>query len=189
MMNWRRPFGRRGASAPEIKDSRTGPLVAFSHVGRPVWTPRDYASLATEGFARNPVAYRCVRMIAEAGASCPLVVFERGERAKPEHPLVKLLARPSPEQAGVELMEVLYGTLQTAGNAYLEAAGDGVEELYALRPDRVTVIPGANGWPAGYEYAVNGRAARLMRAADGFSPVLHLKLLHPADDWYGFSPM
>ena len=70
MINWRRPYGsarRAGApSADEEKASRAGPVVAWSHAGRPVWTPRDYASLAKEGFAKNPVAYRCVRLVAEA---------------------------------------------------------------------------------------------------------------------------
>lgn len=185
MFGWTR---RRGA-APEQKASATGPVVAFSHVGRPVWTPRDYESLAREGFARNPVAYRCVRMIAEAAASAPLAVFEGAER-RDEHALARLLARPNPEQSGAELMEQLYGALQTAGNGYLEATGDeAVEELYALRPDRVKVIPGANGWPAAYDYTAASRTVRLARGADGFSPVLHLKLFNPADDWYGFSPM
>jgi HK97 family phage portal protein len=193
MLNWRRPIGWRRMvvrDAPETKDSAAGPLVAFSHVGRPVWTRRDYASLAAEGFAKNPVAYRCVRMVAEAAASTPLVVFEGGRRAGADHPLMRLLERPNPEQAGADLMESLYGALQTAGNAYLEeAGGEGVDELYALRPDRMKVIPGPNGWPAGYEYSVGGRATRMMRHADGFSPVLHLKLFNPADDWYGQSPM
>jgi len=47
--------------APEAKDSRAGALIALSHLGRPRWTPRDYASLAEAGFGRNPVAYRCAR--------------------------------------------------------------------------------------------------------------------------------
>ena len=64
MVDWRRPFGRRRIAAPEIKDSRAGPLIAFAAIGRPRWTPRDYASLATEGFGKNAVAYRCVRRIA-----------------------------------------------------------------------------------------------------------------------------
>ncbi len=176
----------------EEKASAAGPLIAFSQGRRAVWTPRDYLSLAEEGFARNPVAYRCVRMVAEAAASVPLAVFDGGERVVADHPLTALLARPNPEQGAGELLEALYGALQTAGNAYLEAVDDGEgapEELYALRPDRVRVVPGANGWPAGYEYEVAGRTARLMRAADGFSPVLHLKLFNPRDDWYGQSPM
>ncbi len=98
MLNWRRPFGgRRGVVAPEIKDSRAGPLIALTSAGRARWTPRDYANLATEGFARNAVAYRCVRMVAEAAASTPLAVFIEGVR-RDDHPLALLLAQPNPEQ-------------------------------------------------------------------------------------------
>lgn len=37
----------------EGKASRTAPLIAFQAHGRPAWTPRDYAALAREGFAKN----------------------------------------------------------------------------------------------------------------------------------------
>jgi HK97 family phage portal protein len=190
MRKWRWPFeGRRGASAPEIKDSRAGPLIAFAGGGRARWTPRDYASLAAEGFGKNPVAYRCVRMIAEEAAATPLIVFADGARSD-DHALARLLARPNPEQSGAEWLEGLYGALQTAGNAYAEAAGDGTpDELWALRPDRVKVVPGRSGWPEAYEYSVDGRSLRIGRAADGWAPVLHLKLFHPTDDHYGFSPL
>ena len=190
MLNWRRPFeGRRRVPAPEIKDSRVGPLIALTAGGRARWTPRDYAHLAEEGFAKNAVAYRCVRMIAEAAASTPLVVFADGVR-RDDHPLAALLARPNPEQSGAEWLEALYGALQTAGNAYAEAVGEETpEELWTLRPDRVKVVPGRAGWPEAWEYSVDGRSVRIGRAADGWSPVMQLKLFHPTDDHYGFSPL
>ena len=187
MIDWRRPFGRRREPAPETKQSAAGPLIALSQVGRPVWSSRDYASLARQGFHQNPVAYRCIRMIAEAAASVPFLVMQDGER-RDDHPLFQRLKAPNPEQSGAELMEQVYGHLQTAGNAYVEAAGE-AEEFYALRPDRVQVVPGASGWPAAYDYSVGMRTRRLMREADGFSPVLHLKLFSPVDDWYGASPL
>lgn len=164
--------------------------MALTTAGRPVWTPRDYECLAREGFAKNPIAYRCIRMIAEATASAPLTVFHEGRRAS-DHPLQTLLNRPNPEQGGPDLMEAFFGSLQTAGNAYLEAAGVGEApgELYALRPDRMKVVPGRQGWPEAYDYSVGGRSVRLTRDADGWLPVLHLKLFHPADDHYGYSPL
>ncbi len=191
-MTW--PFGRgRGRvpkmGAPEVKDSRAGPLIALTGAGRPRWTPRDYASLASEGFGKNAVAYRCVRMIAEACAATPLTVFADGTRDD-GHPVARLLRKPNPEQSGAEWLEGLYGALQTAGNAYAEAVGEGaIEELWTLRPDRVTVVPGKAGWPDAYEYSVGGRSTRISRAADGWMPVMHLKLWHPTDDHYGFSPI
>ena len=54
-------FGRR-----EAKASRVGRLMTVEALGRPVWTPRDYASLAQEGFSKNPIVFRAVRTIAEA---------------------------------------------------------------------------------------------------------------------------
>jgi len=201
----KRWFGRRAGggsgttaaavAAAEAKASRTGALVALSSPGRPAWTPRDYAALAREGFARNPVVHRCVRMVAEAAASVPWLLYE-GEREVTEHPLLALLAEPNPRAAGRSLMEAVYGHLLVAGNAYLEAvAVDGaVRELHALRPDRMRVVPGADGWPEAYEYGVGGRTVRFAGEAAGGSggavrPVLHLSLFHPLDDHYGFAPI
>lgn len=176
---------------PETKDSKVQRLIALTLSGRPQWTPRNYEALAREGFARNPVVYRCVRLIAEAAASVPLVVFEAGRRS-PNHPLMRLLERPNPEQGMPDLLEAFFGGLQTAGNGYLEAVHDdqGLPfELYALRSDRMKVVPGARGWPEAYDYSVGGRNVRLTRQADGWMPVLHLKLLNPLNDYYGFSPL
>ena len=186
---WRRPFGRRRVAAPETKESAARALVAITSGGRAVWTPRDYEALAREGFARNAVVYRCVRMVSEAAASVPLVVFHEGRRAA-EHPLQKLLDRPNPEQGGPDLMEAFYGALQTSGNGYLEASGEEAPgELYALRPDRMKVVPGRQGWPDAYEYAAGGRSMRIGRDGDGWLPMLHLKLFNPTDDHYGFPPL
>ena len=191
MALFQRAQRRDRAPVPETKDSKVQRLIALTLSGRPQWTPRNYEALAREGFARNPVAYRCVRLIAEAAASVPLVVFEAGRRS-PNHPLMRLLERPNPEQGLPDLLEAFFGGLQTAGNGYLEAVQDDQGqpfELYTLRSDRMKVVPGARGWPEAYDYSVGGRNVRLTRQADGWMPVLHLKLLNPLNDYYGFSPL
>jgi len=173
------------------KASAAGSLIALNLVGRPVWTPRDYAALAREGFAKNAVAYRAVRMIAEAAASVPWLLFE-GARELAEHPLLGLLAKPNPLQSGVELFESAYAFLEVAGNAYLEAVTlDGAaRELYVLRPDRMKVVPGAQGWPEAYEYSVHGGTVTFPETGEAAAnPILHLKLFHPTDDHYGMSPL
>jgi phage portal protein BeeE len=162
-------------------------LMAWHTPGRPVWSARDPAVFAREGYVKNAVAYRCVRMIAEAAASAPLRVGPAG------HPLARLLAKPNPEQTGVELLEAFFGHLQVSGNAFLEAASlddEAPTELYILRPDRMSVVPGADGWPIGWEHRVGGAVRRFERdPVTGAAPILHLKLFHPIDDWYGLSPM
>jgi HK97 family phage portal protein len=186
------PFARYfgGARrAPDSKASRTGALVALMTQGRARWTPRDYAALAREGYQQNPVAYRCVRLVAESLAGLPLVLND-GARELDAHPLLDLLAKPNPRQTGAELIEALAGHLLVAGNAYLElvSVSGSARELHALRPDRMKVVPGGEGWPEAYEYSVGGRTLRFdMRETP--APVLHLAFFHPLDDHYGLAPL
>lgn len=121
--------------AHEEKASRTGPLIAFHMHGQPVWTPRNYADLAREGYAKNAVVYRCVRMIAEAAASVHLDAFD-GDDARDDHPLTRLLARPNATQCGPDLLESWFGFLLVSGNAFMEAVSVSgtVRELHVLRP-------------------------------------------------------
>jgi HK97 family phage portal protein len=50
------------------------------------------------------------------------------------------------------------------------------------------VLPGVDGWPEGYEYAVGGRKHVFDMRQDP-PPVLHVKSFHPQDDHYGLSPL
>lgn len=171
---------------PEMK-AATG-YVAFATEGRAHWSSRSYGSLAREGFMRNPVAYRAVRMICEAAASIPWLAYENGREVS-DHAALKLLARPNGRSAGNEFLEALYGHLTLSGNAYVEALEvDGSpRELHLLRPDRVRVIDGRDGWPESYEYRVGSTVRRY--GADGEERLLHLRLFHPVDDQLGFPPL
>jgi HK97 family phage portal protein len=167
------------------KSSRAGAIIAMQSAGRPVWTPRNYAALAKEGFAGNVVGYACVRRIAEAASSVPILLYADGNETE-THPLKSLLASPNPSQTGRELLEQLYAHLMVAGNAYAELVTLDADprELFALRPDRIKVVPSRQGWPEAYEYSVHGSTTRMPR-----ENVLHLKLFNPADDHYGLSPL
>ena len=63
-----------------------------------------------------------------------------------------------------------------------------MRELYALRPDRMKVVPGPDGWPQAFEYTVAGATVRFDQAA-AQPPILHLTLFNPLDDYYGLSPL
>ncbi|MGR3500994.1 phage portal protein [Pseudaestuariivita sp.] len=181
-------FLKRSAAgtAPEAKASAAGPVVAYASSGRVAWSPRDQVSLTRTGYASNPVGFRCVKLIAEAAAAVPLLCQD-AERRYETHPVQALLARPNAAQSRAEMFEALYGQLLLSGNAYLEAVGveDALpHELHILRSDRMHVVPGADGWPAGYEYAVGGRKHRFTTES-----VTHIRAFHPQDDHYGFSPL
>ncbi len=179
-------------SAPAEAKSSVAPLFALHGAGRAAWSPRDVSSLVRNGFAANPVGYRCARLISEAAASVPLVLQSTEERFE-AHPFLSLLERPNDGQGKAALLEAVYGQLALTGDAYVEAAGlDGASGgpafLYALRSDRMRVVPGRDGWPVAYEYAVGAKKHRFDMRGDA-APVLHLKSFHPQDDHYGMSPL
>lgn len=185
-------FLRRGAGAevPETKASATGPVVAYHSSGRVAWSPRDTVSLTRTGFAGNPVGFRSVKLIAEAAAALPLVLQDRAQRYD-THPVMSLVQQPNSAQGRAELMEALFGQLLLSGNAYVEAvAGEGTAplELHVLRSDRMSVVPGADGWPVAYEYSVGSKKHRF-DATGPVSPICHIRSFHPQDDHYGLSPM
>ena len=173
----------------------------------------NYESLAREGYMANSVVFACIREIAEAAAGVPWQLYRATADGQREtvtgHPLLKLLDRPNPFQGRFELIETLIGHLYLSGNGYLEAvgpyAGGGLKppsaggalkpgaggrsikpptELYALRPDRMVILPDPTHFIRGYEYKVGGQSVKFSR-----EQVMHLKLFHPLDDWYGLSPV
>lgn len=183
-------FFRRAAEAvPERKASATGRVVAWGTAGRVAWSPRDTVSLTKTGFAGNPVGFRAVKLIAEAAAALPIVCQDR-ERRYEVHPVVDLMRRPNPGQGRAELFEALYGQLLLSGNGYVEAVGPGglPQELHVLRSDRMAVVPGADGWPVAYDYAVGGRRHRFDMTGP-MDPICHIRSFHPQDDHYGLSPL
>jgi HK97 family phage portal protein len=150
--------------------------------------PRGYAGLAREGYLRNPVAHRAVRLVSEAAASVPWLAYRDGAE-DPLHAALALFRQPNGRQAGGEFFEALYGQLLISGNAFLlpVAAGTRLMELHLLRPDRVRLVEGADGWVEVIEYRAGSRLRRY--PASGAGAVLQLKLFHPLDDHLGFPPL
>jgi HK97 family phage portal protein len=190
MPNWFNRLRSGRSAVPERKDFAGHSLVTLSQLGAASWSQRGFASLVNQGFQRNPVVYRCVRLIAETANRVPLRITEGGKRVE-NHPLEHLLARPNGRQSGGEMLEAVYAYLQTAGNAFLQAGiVDGeVRALFGLRPDRVQVVADADGWPEAYDYTAGGRTVRLRQDSGPVAQVLHLALFHPMDDHYGMAPL
>ncbi len=182
-------FSRLLGQAPEAKLSRAAPLLAFANLGRPLWSERETRVLAEAGFRRNPIVHRAVRLVSETAASMPVTLFS-GDEEVASHPLLDLLARPNPRQAGETFLEALYVNLLVAGNCYIEqvSAGNAPGELYLLRPDRMQVVPGPEGWPEAYDYRVGSQSVRY-RQEGAVPPILHLAQFDPLDDYYGLPPL
>lgn len=183
-------FGRKSANPFVQKNSFATPFIAMSNPAQPIWSSRDYGSLAQNGFKQNAVAYRCIRMIAETASVVPIKLYH-GRDELTDHPLLNLLATPNREQALPDLLETFYAYLQVAGDSYLELVllDDEPASLHVLRPDRVKIVSGNKGWPLAYEYVVGTHTTRFNVADDKICRVLHQKLFNPLNDHYGMSPL
>lgn len=87
------------------------------------------------------------------------------------------------------LFEVLAAQLLLHGNAFVQIAKDGAGvpvELFPLRPERVMVIAGEDGWPTAYRYTLSDRMVTIAAEDEnGWPNIVHLRGFHPTDDHYG----
>lgn len=98
--NWARSLGRQEAkSAP--------PLVTLTDPGGPNWGSRDGGALTRDGYLHNALAYRCVRIVAEAAASVPLTTAHEAA--------AQLIRKPAPDLPGAAFLEGVYTQLQLFG--------------------------------------------------------------------------
>ena len=168
-MKW---FGRKSA-----RDGARPALARGSITSLGDW-PRSYEAQVREGYCHNPVAQRAVKLVSEGVGSAPL------EASDPA-----LAALATARSGGQVLIETVAAQLLLHGNAWVQILTDSegqVRELFALRPERVTVEADAGGWPVAYRYRVGEHVSRLAAEdAAGRAAVVHLKAFNPVDDHYG----
>ncbi|MEO1658906.1 MAG: phage portal protein [Pseudomonadota bacterium] len=162
----------------ERKGTTLADLIALHGAGEP------RPVLPRGGYTGNVVAYRCIRMIAEAAASVPLIVKEEGAQLT-ESPILSLLHRPNPDQTGTQLLEEVYGFLQTHGNAYVERLDDegAAKALFLLHPGDVTLHDGV------YRHRTKTGERAFHPRLTGDMPLLHLSLWHPHGNGQGHAPL
>lgn len=140
--------------------------------------PFEYNAAARRAYLDNPVAQRAVRLVAEGIGGAALKPSDES-----------LLALVSETSAGQSLLETLAANLTLHGNAYVQVLKDArghPVELFALRPERVTIVAGEDGWPAAYAYDVAGKRLSIpLLDEDAFPGLIHIRHFHPSDDHYG----
>ncbi len=192
-MNLFRNMARKAGFGMKSRDfTRT----YFFDTGSAFWSDRNYEKFANEAYIKNVIAHRSISMIVQAASNVKLRLFSMDMGYKKEilkHPILDLFDNPNPADGSKEFLEKIYAHKIISGNAYVVALLDAKNqpfELYALRPDRVTVNPGKNMLPSSYTYKVDGNCYEYnVDALTGKSLILHLKNFHPTSDLYGLSPI
>ena len=167
------------------------------HTGQAVWSERRYDSFASEGYQTNVIAHRAIAMIASAASSVNFKLFDKDatgqKREIKQHPLLALIEQPSVAHHKASFVEALVTYRLISGNGYILAVGpddEAPKELHLLRPDRMTIIAGRNGYPAAYRHQCGAvKSDYPVHPVTGKSRILHLKAFHPLNDYYGLSPM
>ena len=140
--------------------------------------PYEYTASVRRGYLENPVAHRAVRLLAESMAGAPLGVAD---------PALVALVRAT--CCGQSLLETVTAQLLLHGNAYVQILKDAdgfPVELFALRPERVTLVAGRDGWPTGLSYRVGEQVLSIPMIDGDASPnVIQIRGYHPGDDHYG----
>ena len=168
-------FKGTGNRVPLARSYASPWLFGDAPVGR---APFRFDSAVRSAYLDNPVAHRAVRLIADGIAGAPLQVAD---------PVLAALVGAT--SAGQSLLETLASQFLLHGNAYVQIIKDATGapvELFALRPEQVTVLAGNDGWPTAYAYQVNGRTITIpVLDADASPNLIHIKGYHPVDDHYG----
>ena len=171
-------FKGGGGSRVPVARGFISPWAAAFDGGPLGRSPFDYAREVAEAYLANPVAQRSVRIVAEGVGSAPVACDDAR--------LARLLAKSCGSQP---LLEVLAAQLALHGNAYVQLIKDGAGvpvELYPLRPERVQVVAGEDGWPTAYRYVLADRTLTIaLEDEHGWPNIIHLRGFHPTDDHYG----
>jgi HK97 family phage portal protein len=177
-MRW---FGRKGGAGAAPRPFLLGGWgLGAAAAGE--W-PRSYEAQVREAFLGNPVAQRAVRPVAEAVGSVSVYSADE-KKVSPSTGSGRAASLLSST-----LLETVAGHVLLHGNAFVQVLQDGEgvpAELFALRPERVTIEAGADGWPAAYLYRAGEARVRLpVRDGLGRPSLVHVRALHPLDDHLG----
>jgi len=190
--------GRGEGNATSItSDFATPPDVSFD----------DYAV----AYETMPWFYAAVNTVAYAAARAPFRIYRKkrileswGREEVTTGLAYNLLQNPNPSMtSNKELIVATFSWQRIAGNAYWAivpsdeavkrasaTAGGQLEvtaedlELWCLRPDWIKIVPDKHKLIKGYVYGVG-------KVETGLTPdqMIHFKLFHPRDPYYGLSPI
>tara|TARA_Y100000114_G_scaffold155622_1_gene180276 strand:+ start:1216 stop:3573 length:2358 start_codon:yes stop_codon:yes gene_type:complete len=172
---------------------KQAPMTMYNNIGYSLPKKDSYIDFAQEGYTENAVVYKCVNEIANGASSVDFKLFDENIQID-NHPILNLLNRPNPLQAGNEFFQSLYSFLLLSGNSYVLRTGPEngePKELHLLRPDRVKIEPSNTTIPKSYMYELKGQVVKKydVDPETGASEIKHFRLWNPLDDYYGLSPI
>lgn len=167
--------------------------MSVAKLGQPVVSDANYVAFSREGYQKNVVVFRCIRLLATAAAGIKWEVYQN-DRYVENSPINKLMQNPNPMQGWGSFFESLVAYYLLSGNTYLEGAAPNPnappQELWAVRPDLMTIVPNAIGGVGQFVFKTpEMQKVWEVDPITGKSKIHHIKMFHPTNIWYGMSPV
>lgn len=146
-----------------------------------------YETYAREGYQKNELVYAAIEELATSAAE-PRMHALQGGKWTLKAPILDVLRRPNPFMDSFEFWATVIMHLSLAGNAYALKVRSGstkVQDLWLMRPDRVSIVPDRQKYISRYEYDSGGGAKVPLAVED----VIHWKHRNPLDQFYGQPPL
>lgn len=173
------------AVVPSIRDAAASTIPIWQ-AGTAQLPGTTYEVYAREGYQKNELVLACIEELATSAAE-PRTVGRVGGTDVADHDLIRLLNRPNPFLTRFQFWATIIMHLHLAGNAYVEkvrSRAGKVVQLWVLRPDRVRVVPDPVTYIGSYEYRIGAERISLP-----VRDLVHFKMRHPLDDYYGMPPL
>jgi HK97 family phage portal protein len=185
-------FFSRLFSSPEAKASAAY-AIHYNNLPQAIWNPRSYSSFAKNGYQINVVAFQAINKIAAAIGSMNWVAYDSAGNQLESSPLLDLVNAPNPWQSKQEWWAAKIAYLLIAGESFDERVmgpSGRPQELWSLRPDRMSIKLASSGMPSAYVYSHGGQKITFeANPISGDSDIRHTRLFNPLHDWTGQSPM
>ena len=181
---------------PRVAAKGAGELIPTWQTGQAQPQPAGLKRYMEEGYSANSLIYSCVREVATSFASLDPQLVRPGNVKVRRHRLLDLIESPNTYQDRYEFADLMVTQYEAAGNAYIqkvrrsdnparrrEFSGYPVQELQLIRPDYVTIEPGATRAQDVFVVTIEGSVRARIPAAD----MIHIHEPNIVNDFYGLS--
>ncbi len=147
-------------------------------------------------YSKNPIVYRCIKLIAESASHVPLLVFKKNRHAKIRdnaHVCNRLFRQPNPQQGGTEFFAAAITNKLLFGESYLMLAKADMQdlppqlEIYLLDNSRVSLSIANNILHSFVYESPHGKIVYKIDQISRQSKVLQLKNYNPFNQSRGMS--
>lgn len=189
------PFTRKNVDNLEKKEVAIANSIYMSSYDGTLTNSKQFQEYQAEGYATNPIIYRCVQEISTNAARVGLCMVDKEGEVIYEHPVLDLLNRPSPVASREKFFKQLFVDKLTVGNAY--TLGTGPESgppkmLFRLDPKDISVRkPKLGNVPTAYVFKPHTKDEKVFEVDEltGASQVMHDFTVNPLDQFIGLPPL